>query len=205
MPAGRLKQRITSGPAHLLPDAAAAVRGKIYAVTGYAGMHILRRPCGAKIFGPAIRGKKFAAPTRYAAAHIFRRPCGATFARLFETHAGESASCPVNAYGYENRSGPTCLAAPPGTARHTVHRIRSYHITCTTLIITSLSKYVRRLTKFGGPHHAAHCTRSADLMISFIVVCLPGNWIGCACCAMGGDANIAWQGGEDIDTIYWEN
>ena len=66
-----------------------------------------------------------------------------------------------------------CLAAPPGTARHTVHRICSYHITCTTLIITSLSKYVRRLTEFGGPHHAAHCTRSADLMMCFIVVCLP--------------------------------
>ena len=54
------------------------------------------------------------------------------------------------------------------------HRIRSCHIAQTTLIITVLSKYFHRLAEFGGPHHAAHCIRSADLMICSVVVCLPG-------------------------------
>ena len=86
-----------------------------------------------------------------------------------------SRPLPRMQYGYGNRSRPTCLAAPPATAPHTSYRTRPPHIRCTTLIITSLSNYVRRLAEFCGPHHAAHCTRSADLMISFIVVCLPGQ------------------------------
>ena len=55
------------------------------------------------------------------------------------------------------------------------HRIRSCHIARTTLIITVLSKYFHRLAEFGGPHHAAHCIRSADLMICSVVVCLPAS------------------------------